>query len=335
MIPLPLGKIPSQNLIRQVNPETPPRDIGFYKAITVDVLGVFSALSVGYVYKGYLGGAFGITTLLFAVGIYGTFTILQAFLNKGVRHRLLILLLEVVALLSLFYGTDIRILAAGAGILFVFLLWGDMNGRLALDNGLQVHFFKAAFPVLKKFTTAMAIVLVLLYIPYWDQSRLFISESNFQVFYDWASGMVNKFYPEVNLGSSFGNLAESVARFELQGDARFKGLSSENQAMALKQAADQLAAAFGGWMGTTVSVTESTSGIMYKFISGKLVGLRESLGNWFLFGWGIILFFVVRGLGWIFYYALSMFVFIVYQILLASGFIHITGESRMHETITY
>jgi hypothetical protein len=330
-----LGKIPSQNLIRQVNPETPIRDTGFYKAIAIDVLGVISALSVGYVYKGYLGGGFNVTVLLGAVGIYGTFTVLQAFLNKGFAHRFLVLFIEVIALLVFFYGTDMRILVAAIGVLFGFIFWGDVNGRLVLDNGLQVKFFKAAFPVLKKFTTAIAIAFVLLYVSQLDQNRPFISEGNFQVFYDWASGMVNKFYPDVNLGSSFGSLAESVARFELQGDESFKGLSPTNQAVALKQAADQLAGVVGGWMGGAVSAADSTSGIVYKFISGKLAGLRESLGNWFLFGWGVILFFIVRGFGWIFYSVLSIFTFIVYQILLASGFIHITGESRTHETIVY
>ncbi|OGY99599.1 MAG: hypothetical protein A2945_03055 [Candidatus Liptonbacteria bacterium RIFCSPLOWO2_01_FULL_52_25] len=329
------GKIPSQNLIRQINPEAPKVDPGLYRALTVDALGVLAALGVGYVYQGFLGGSFGIAILLGAVGLYGTFTALQAFLNKGVSHRLLVLLLEVVALLALFYKTDIRLLGAGAVVLFALLAWGDVNGRRTLDNGLRIHFFKVAFPVLKKFVTAMAIVLVLLYVPQWDQNRLFISENSFQVFYDWASGLVNKIYPTVNVTSSFGNLVESVARLQLQDDATFKALPPASQGAALKQVADELTKALGEWMGITISATDLTSGVMYKFITGKIAGLRTDLGNWFLFAWGVILFFVVRGFGLPFYLVISVFVFIVYQILLASGFIHITGESRTHEAISY
>ena len=108
-----------------------------------------------------------------------------------------------------------------------------------------------------------------------------------------------------------------------------------SQGAALKQVADELTKALGEWMGITISATDLTSGVMYKFITGKIAGLRTDLGNWFLFAWGVILFFVVRGFGLPFYLVISVFVFIVYQILLASGFIHITGESRTHEAISY
>ncbi|MDO8537008.1 MAG: hypothetical protein Q7R94_02060 [bacterium] len=329
------GKIPSQNLIRQVNAESASRQPGFYKTIVFDALTVLSAIALGYTYKQYLLSRGGITVLLVTILVYAAFATLQVFFSKTIGHRFSILLLEIMALSGFFYDIDFKMLAISAAIVLVFFLWGDLGGKRELNNGLQIRFFKAATPFLKKFTTAVILMLIIFYLPRLDQDQPFISKENFQVIFGWASGLTTKFYPEINFNSSFGKLAEGIARLELQTNQNFKSLPSANQEELIRQAADQVSQAIGKSLGVTISLDEPASDVFYNFVLAQVSGLRARFGDLFTVGFVLAVFIAVRGVGIIFYWIAGFFTFIVYQILLASGFIHILGESRTHEVIVY
>lgn len=329
------GKIPNLNLIRQVNPESTIRQPSFYKPLIFDIFAVATAFAAGYVYKSYLAHGVNLAELLLAVGIYGIFSTLQVFLDKSFGHRFLVLLLEIAALLILFYEIDLILLGVSVAVLLVFLLWGELAARSILENGLEIKFFKAAMPALKKFTTAMSLVLVLLYIPSWNGNRVFVSEINFQSFFGWAAEFMAKFHPEIDLNSTFSRLTDSVARLQLRGNQNFKNLTMAAQESAIKSQSSALAEALSKSLGMVISGAEETNALVYDVIVRQLSEWRDDFKIWFVVGWVLVVFFIVRGFGIFFYSVIALLSFIVYQILIASGFIQILGESRTHEVITY
>ncbi len=329
------GKIPSLNLISRVKPETPARQPGVYKPIIFDVLSVIAAYGVGWAYAQYLTAKMPITNLSAVLVAFAALSTLQVFFTKGLDRRLLILILETIAMLFLFYKYDLRILSAAAAVLLVFRLWGEKIGRTELENGLEVRFFKAALPALQKLTTALIVAFVILYFPQWSQKNAFVSKDAFQTFFEWTAGTVKNFYPTINLSSSFGNLTQDLARFGLLNNPDFRNLPAQNQELMVKQAAVQVADSLRKNIGGEILNNEPVSGVVYRLILETLTRWKDQFQNWFLVGWAIAVFFVIRGFGFIFYGLAGLIAFIIYQILLSFGFIHIFGESRTHETIEF
>lgn len=330
------GKITPQNLIRQVSSESPRFRPGFYKQIVLDVLTVASAAGVGYVYSGFLGGRSSLAMLLAAVAVFAAFSVIQLFLLKNFGRRVGILFLEVIALFVQFYGKmDLRLIGIAAVVMFVFLIWGEILGKREIENSIEVRFFKSARPVFSKLTTAMILAFIVLYIPRVGPDNIFISRGSFQGFFDWAAGLVGNFYPEIRLNSTFGELAEGVAKMQLEKEERFRELSPAAKEAILKQTAEQVSHKLSQSLGIEIKPDEQVSETFYNFIVNFLSNLASRYGNLFLVGWGVVVFFLLRGLGTIFYWIAGLFIFIIYQILLASNFIYITGETRTKEVVEW
>lgn len=329
------GKIPSQNLIKQVKVESSVGRPSFYKPFVFDVLTVASALFLSYTYRQYLNDKSWVAILLAALVIFAIFSALQVFLTKNLKRRFFVIFLEAVALFGFFYDYNIRLLAVGAGTALGFIFWGEFLGHSELENGLEIKFFKVVKPVLGKTITAVALMFVVIYMPRWSRGETLISKSNFEGVFDWTAGLANNFYPEVDFSSSFGKLSESLARLELQGNAAFKNLPTTNKELAVKKAAEQVMSNLGKNLGLTVSQEESVSGVFYKFVVKFLNEWRNRLSDWFIIGWAFGVFLIIRGLGTIFYWIVAILSLICYQILLSTGFMHIMGETRTHEVVEY
>ncbi|MFQ5753635.1 MAG: hypothetical protein ACE5HI_16720, partial [bacterium] len=290
---------------------------------------------LGYVYSKYLVAEAGLSLLFQALAVFLIFSTLQLFFTKEIGRRFLILILQTTAFLFFFYTYDLRILAISAGVMIVLPLFGEMLGRRELGNALEIKFFKTAKPLLAKWTTALIIVLILLYLPQWDQDSIFISKDNFRGFYSWAAGVASTFYPRVDFNSTFGELAEGLSETQLRGDPTFRNLPPRAQSELLERTSLQVSGSLSRSLGIQILPDEPVSDVFYDFIVKLLRGWREQFGNFFLAAWGLSIFFVLRGFGTIFYWAISFVSFLIYQILFSSGFVHIIGETRTHEVIEY
>lgn len=328
-------KIPSLNLIKQVNPEAPARQPYVYKPFIFDALTVGAAYAAGWAYGQYLGGNIQAAALLGVFGFFAALSALQVFFTKGLGRRFLILVLETAAILFSFYRYDLKFLGAAAGVMLLFRFWGEIRGHTELENGLEIKFFKVAKPALQKLTTALFATLVILYLPQLNQENVFLSKSNFQVFFDWAAGAAKNFYPEINFNSSFSKLAEDLARFELQGNSNFKSLPPPSQESLIQQTAIQVREGLEKNIGKKLLPNEPVSEVLYEFIVEMLARSKNQFPSWFLAIWAIAIFTTIRGFGFIFYWLVGITAFVLYQILLSFGFIHIIGESRTHEVIGF
>ncbi len=328
-------KLSPQNLIRQVNPEAPVKRHDFYKPLAMDLLTVASAFSVGYLYRQFLVGAVNYALLLLGVTVFSVLSVLSMLLTKELAHRLWIIILEVVALLGLFYTYNLKILGIVAALTFLLMFCGDVFGRRELDNVLEISFFRTTRPVLKKLTTALLLMFVILYLPQLNENTMFVSEANFQKFYDWVAASVANFYPEINPSTSFEKFAEGIARVELKNNPTFENLAAADQDSAIVQTAGDLVKNLGKSLGVTITGDELTSDVLYNVIIKFLNSWRDRFGSFFDIGWVLVVFIVLRILGVIFYLIVGLISFLVYEMLLASNFMHVLGETRTHEVLEY
>ncbi len=329
------GKIPGLNLISQVKAEKVFRPRGFYKSIVFDCLTVLSSLGAGYAYSSYLNSTVSLTLLLTAFGLFLTFSALQVFLTKSSDRRFLVILLETVAFLLYFYSYDLKLLGMSALVFLFFYLWGTISARGELQNSLKIKFFRTVRPVLGRLTTAFALVVVILYLERWDQKNIFVSEETFQGVFSWAVGFTNNFYPDLNISSSFDKLLENLTRVQLQNNAAYNALNPDSQQSAFKNATNETRVSLGTRLGINISLGESTGKVAYDFLIKMLNDWRNRFQRLFIVGWIIAVFLIIRGIGSILTLLIGFISFVVYQIMIASDFIHISGETASKEVIGF
>ncbi len=329
------GRITPLNLVKQVNPESSKLKPGFYKQIILDLLTVGSAVLFGYAYRNYLDGRASFGELIGTIAVFFIFSVLQLFFSKNLWRRFLVMVLEAAGIIFFFWGYDLKVLGATAAIIIGFNFWGEFSGSQELENNLSVRFFKSAKPLLAKLTTAIILLLILLYTPQWKPENIFVSEKTFQGFNDWLSAFINNFYPDINLNSSFLEFSRGLAKSQLQGNNLFSALPASERDKQLNEAARQISEGISKNFNIEVNSNDPMGKVIYKFIVASLKNLLNRFGNLFLAVWGLTIFFAVRGIGTIFYWLVGILTFIIYQILLASNFVHIVGETRTHEVIEW
>ncbi|RJP45599.1 hypothetical protein C4587_00670 [Candidatus Parcubacteria bacterium] len=325
----------NQNLIRQVSAEEAARPPGFYKSFALDVLSVAAALAAGYGYREFIGGGAPLVIFLVALGVFFCLSVFEILLIKSSERRLFVLLLAVLALVLPFWENSLSYLLGAGLVLAFFFLFGEMISRRELANGLEFRFMKAFKPALSKYTTGVIIALLILYIPYWSPGRMFISESVFQGLFASMADGVRRFYPELILNSTFGDLAGSLAGLQLKGSSVFTELNPVVQDQVLKQTSQQIVASARKALNVEINEDDSASSVFYELALVTLNRLHERFGGWFLAGWAVVAFFIVRGFGTIFYWIVSVFSFLVYQFLLAINFVKLGAESRTHEVVEF
>ncbi len=330
-----MDKITPLNLIKQVSPESSRRQTGFYKQIILEVLTVISAVGLGYFYSGLLAGKFGLAAVMGALATFTVLSTLHSFFARDFMRRSMVVVLSVLGVIFFFWGPNLEILLAAAAVMLVFLSWGGIAMRSELENSLEIRFFKATKPFLKKLTTGIIITFILLYIPLWSPNNIFVSRDNFKGFFDWASGVVSGFYPELKFNSTFSDLVSGVANLQLKNNAAFQELTAKDKETMLQQTTQGVSAGLSKSLGITINPQGPVSDAFYDFIIKFLTDWQVRYGNFFVVGWGIVIFLTIRGLGTLFYWLAGFLAFIFYQILLASGIIHIQGETMTHESIAW
>lgn len=324
-----------QNLISQSRLNTAERPAGFWKSLCLDVVSVLSAAGFGYAYYRYLTQGLSVWVVIGTLMFFGVMSVLQVFLAKKNLRATLVIFLEVVVLLCFFWQDNFQILGITALIMLVMLIWGYLSGRERVRNSLEIPFFSASGNALGKFTTAALLFMILIYVPQIGGNALVISQQSFRTFFDWTSGLVNGFYPELSFTGSFGNFAESFSKMELQNNPSFQNLSTAEQNVAIQQGATQFTQNFLQSSAVPVATSSPTSDAFYNVLNGVLGAWQSESSGWFDVGWATVLFIGLRTVGILFVWLAQFVSLIFYEILLASGFMTVTEENRTREVIGY
>ncbi len=301
-------------------------------------MSVASALCFGWFYFHYLSVASSPWYLFAAFLLFSACSTSQVFLAKKLGRRTLVILGESVALVACFLFYDSWLIAGIAGLVaFAVLLWGCLTSRSALRGSIEIQFFRIARSVLGKVVTALVLVMILVYVPQAESQGqpVFVARGDFHVFFDWAEGVVNGFYPNVPLAGSFGAFAENIARTELEKNPAFGSLSQSEQDGAVAQAAAQLTGSVTQITKVAPAPGETVSDVAYDYLVATLVALRDHFQTQFIVVWAIMLFCILRMIGIAFVWVAEFASLIVYEILLATGFMHIDKITQTQEVIVY
>ncbi len=326
----------AQNLINPSRIQTSVRPAGFWRSIALDVVAVGSAALFGYFYFRYLSQGISVWILLGALMFFGITSVIEAFLAKSFARSFVVIVLETAAALGFFWKDNPQILGIIAAVMVVMLLWGYLGARSRLKNALEVPFFGASGDLLGKFTTGLLLFMILAYVPQIGNNALVVSPQSFRTFFDWTSGFINSFYPQLTLTGSFGDFAQSVSKMEMKNNPSFQNLNTAQQNMALQQATNQFTQNFlASTASGTVATSSPTSDAFYNVLNGVLGAWASQSSGWFDVGWVTVLFIGLRTLGILFVWLGQFVSLIFYELLLATGFMKVSEETRTREVIGY
>ncbi|HEY4525744.1 MAG TPA: hypothetical protein VJL32_01425 [Candidatus Paceibacterota bacterium] len=327
----------NDNLIKPISSERVVRPPGFWSGLIVDLVVMLLACGFGYLYYRYLlsGGYFLLYSILAGSALL-LVSLFDTLLTKSFTRRVVVVLAEVVVMSLWFMASGIMsFVLAVAGAAAFFMLWGELQSRREMENGLEIQFFKIARPQLNKGITALVLFGVLSYLPLYSYERIFMPESVFSSVYGWAANIVKGMYPELELNGDFNKFIGSITDLKVKSDYEFAGLPDNAQKMILQELNAQTVKAIKDRINIDFSETQPMYQIFYNYLKNMVQNWESKFGEKFLAAWAMVVFFVVRSFGFVLYIILSVLGFFVYQLLLAMNFIRIVGESRVHETMEY
>ena len=325
----------NQNLINQPKISALEHPPGGWRSLWLDAVAVLSAALFGCCYYHYLTQGWSVWFLFAALTFFGVASVMEVFLSKDGWRSMFVILLETAAMLGFFWRDNMTVLGIIAAIMIVMLVWGHMSARTLVRNGIEIPFFGASGGMLGKFTTAVLLFMILAYVPQIAGNALIVSQQSFRTFFDWTSGLVNGFYPELSLNGSFGDFAQSVSKMELANNPSFQSLNAAQQNVALEQATDQFTQNFLEDASGTVATSSPASDAFYNVLNGVLSAWQSQSSGWFDVGWVTVLFIGLRTLGILFVWFAQFICLIFYELLLASGFMKISKEPHSREVIGY
>jgi hypothetical protein len=308
---------------------------GRWRSVGLDAVAVLSAGLFGFLYYRYLTQGISVWFLLASLLIFGAACVMEVFLAKNGWRSFLVILLEVAAALGFFWRDEILIIAITAGIMLVMFSWGHFSARSHVVNSVEIPFFGASGNVLGKFTTAVLLFMILAYVPQIGGNALVVSSQSFRTFFDWTSGLVNSFYPDLSLNGSFGNFAESFSKMELANNPSFQSLNTAQQNAAVQEETTQFTQNFLQNAAGPVASSSPASDAFYNVLNGVLSAWQSQSSGWFDVGWATVLFIGLRTLGILFVWVAQFISLIFYELLLASGFMKISQEPHSREVLGY
>ena len=311
-------------------------NVPLIKSIVLDILGVFFALVLGFCYSRYLAGGF---SLWFSLAVFLPFAAvasLQVFLQPDSGRRAIGVLAETVAFSIWFAAHGLGVMAVAAAGLFFLLLLGYFESRSELTYATEVRFFRATRSVMGKAVTAVALAAVLLYLPQAESTgHWFFSQNKFQLAYDWFAGTFGNFYPGIALNGTLGDIAQNIVGRQLQADPAYQKLKPADQASTTQAAVIQFVGNFSSQFGMTEETSTPISSALYDGISRVLQSFRDRLQGWFLAVWVLVVFLILRVFGVVLGWLAQVFAMILYEILLASGFMKIVQHPDVKEVVEY
>jgi len=162
-----------------------------------------------------------------------------------------------------------------------------------------------------------------------------LSRESFRSLFTWSAGFLTNVSPNLDLNSSFGDFAKNFVSAELNNNPSYSALTPTAQTQVLNQAVTQFSQNIAQTIGTAPSSSTPMSDVAYDYIVATIVSWQSKFSSQFLIVWVIVLFLIFRVLSFIFIIITQLIMVLVYESLLAIGFMRIEGVPQTKETVEY
>ena len=330
-----------KTLLSQVKTERVPLPRGFWKLISIDAVAVLAALLASRFYSLYISQGGNLVWLGICLAVSCTTLFLGLIFGANWKHRLIVIVLTVAAILIPFLGIPPQFLMSSSAVLLVFFIWAEASARRINENSLDTRFALLSHSFLAKAVTGIALAAVLLYLPNWDGSKIFISEGSFDSLFQSTANFVSgitasaTFGATINLNSSVAELAKSIAKSQLMGNSAFKAMPPDQQDIQIALVTKGIIDNAGSSLGIPFTAETSVAKLFYRYIVKTLEDWRKKFGESFTVIWAITAFLLLRSVGALFVWAEVLLAYLVYELFFVLHWVQAVGENRVKEIVHF
>jgi len=280
----------------------------------------------------FSGGAnfilFAAAAALFLIASFSSFL-----LTRDRMHRNIVVILQILAFLGFFYSVKIPVLLSALGILLVFYIMAQQSVLRLSENSLKFRPGALSKAYMKKIFIGFALAAIVLYLPQWDSGTVFVSQKQFQKWYDGFAAVSQRFYAGLDLTASAGTFAEGVIRAQLANNNQFAQLAAGEQEQVVKKGVAEFIANMSKNLGFTLTPEMSLSESVYKYLLTMFTNFKTQFGDSFLAAWAVALFVIVWSVGTIVIWIVSFITYLIFEMFLAFNVVHVAGETRTKEVV--
>lgn len=289
------------------------------KVFIIGALSVIFAAAFGYFFKLFLDNSDLRIFLVFltAAVFWITAFLFQVFFIDSRAVSAVIVFLEALVWGVVFWQSRVATLLLSVLIvLAVILFWAQRVFSAEIKNVFQIRFGKIAFRAAARVSTALAILVTVIYFGSIDFKDQTLAKKTLSAMLKPAEPIAARFLPGFKLESSLAQLAGQLAPAKMQ-----------------PAITEQLTLLVKDWFGVTAKPQDTVLDVVYRATVGKLLTLPVYMQNIILAGVGILIFLIIKGFLFIINWLAVFLGFIGYEVLRAAGFYKITLESRSKEVI--
>lgn len=324
--------------IQLLNKPTPVEKYGgiTLKIVILWIMGIIASFIFGWFLMNFMGsndsGAF-VFAAIFGI-IFLAIFLLQAFFVPENGPSAFSLFLESIAMVLPFIAKSPVIISFSV-VIFMVLYAGNSAGRTALENNLKINFWNTSKAVLPKGIAAVSLLIAGLIPAYMALSaRQFpISPSIFREVVFSGSFLPGKIVPGFSPSATIENIARNTAVQKLSQVPNVRLLPDAARQQIINDSVSGFYQALSSYVGSAINPKLTISDLLYEIAKEKFLKLSETLKYAIYAVIGILAFFTIEAVSWPLRMVVSMFAFIVMEIMLALGFAQIVFEQRSKEII--
>ena len=310
--------------------EKPQQKIITFGAVTVLAAAIF----------GYGASVFGSTTTnfyWFLVAILAGFIFLalffiQVLIIKEKKLAIILIGLEVAAMIWPFLIRPSLWLIPIVLLTFLTFIYAHFNGRFAINNMVKVDFFRLRHSIMILATLGMIFFAITTYISTFERDDFQVSEEAIERTTRTLEPAIAKIIPNFSIDKSLQDILESTAT-ELHGE-ELGDLSSEEQDSIIQGTVNQLIGLVVKISGVKVRLDEDFVTVSKKIVDGLMKNVPEKHQGTFLTLLGTIAFLLVSGGTFVINMIASLLAWLLYKLLLLTGFVYIRSNKITQDIVS-
>lgn len=308
------------------------------KIIFLAFLGIIFSVSFGYFLKSLIIAQDfnSVLILISSLILFWSVFVLQVFFIKSAWTSYLIIFLECLGLIGIFYKDILNSgIQTGIGITFLILILANQRGRRELEDFVKIRFWRINKTILPKAIAAIFLFSSVIYVyGFPTEGGFFISKQAFEKILLPNKVLIDKFLPGFDFSSTLNEFAKKSVEKEISESAQFKNLPAFAKNQLIAQSAKEFENKISEMAGVKIDSKLKISDAIYEALKNKLINLPENIKPYIPVSAVIFIFLVLEGFAIPIRWIVSIFSFIMYEIFLALGFAKIELEGGSREIIT-
>lgn len=273
--------------------------------------------------------------LISSLILFWSVFVLQVFFIKNAWISYLIIFLECLGLIGVFYKDILNSgIQAGIGIIFLILILANQKGRQELEYFIKIRFWRVSKTILPKVIAAVFLFSSVIYVYGFPiEEGFFISKQAFEKILSPNKILIDKFLPGFDFSSTLNEFAKKSVEKEIGGSAQFKDLPALAKNQLIAQSVKEFENKISEMAGIKIDSKLKISDVIYEALKNKLINLPANIKPYVQIFVAAFIFLILEGFAIPIRWIISIFSFIMYEILLAFGFAKIELEGGSREII--